>query len=61
MDVSRDGKFAVSGEVGPKPWVCYWSTETAKVVWKKNSPLEKGITAIGINSDGTVIAAISMH
>ena len=61
MDISRDGKFAVTGEVGPKPLVAMWETESKKLLWKTTTPLAKGIACIALNPSITLAAAVSIN
>ena len=61
MDVTNDGILVASGEVGPKPWIFVWDIESKNVINKWNSPLEKGISAIGFNPNSSKLAAISIN
>lgn len=61
MDISPDGEFAVTGEIGPKPLIYLWNIETKAVKCKWNGPLLKGIGCIGFSPDGKKIAAVSIN
>ena len=61
MDVSLDGTKAVTGEIGPKPWIYVWDCETKEIKNKWNGPLLKGITCIAFNPSATKVAAVSLN
>ena len=61
MDVSLDGTKAVTGEIGPKPWIYVWDCETKEIKNKWNGPLLKGITCISFNPSATKVAAVSLN
>lgn len=55
-----NGKYAATGEIGPKPLISIWSIETMAMITSFNAPLTKGIAQLAFSPDGKYLAGGAM-
>lgn len=65
LDVSKSGQYAVTGQIGPKPWIFVWRTTKGgsgplEVEARICGHLKKGIRQIAFSPDETKIVATAM-
>ena len=60
FDINPEGTLAVSGEIGPKPRLCLWSTETMECIDETRQPLVKGIKHVAWSKDGKLVGCSDM-
>lgn len=60
LSVDPKGLYAATGQIGEKPWICVWNTETLEVMARYNAPLTKGIKNIKFSPNGERIVASAM-
>ncbi len=58
--VHPGGVIVATGEIGPKPLISVWNTDTMEVITTFNSPLKKGIAHLAFSPSGQFLAASSM-
>ena len=58
FDVSPDGKFAATGEVGKTPLIYVWNTSTMEIIRSFKGIITRGVTNIAFSADGTKIVAL---
>jgi WD40 repeat protein len=62
LDISKDRKYCITGQVGQEPKLFVWDVETKAVVSKLNLPKgTRGISAIGFSSDRSMFACADLH
>jgi len=54
------GKFAATGQIGPKPWIFVWDVTTMECLARITGTLTKGIKTIAFSNDGKLLAATAM-
>lgn len=57
LAVDPTGVFAATGQIGPKPWLCVWNTETMECVSRMQGVLLKGIKCVAFSPNGQYLAA----
>lgn len=60
MAIHPDGKIIATGEIGPKPIISVWDSETMEAICTFNSPLKKGIAHLAFSPSGKFLAATAM-
>ena len=53
-------RYCATGQIGPKPWICVWDTQTMEVVQRIQGTLTKGIKQICFSNNGKMIAASAL-
>lgn len=59
LKVSRSGRYMVSGQRGHNADVCVWDTANFRVV-QRFSEIEKGVLAVDISHDESIVAAVGL-
>jgi microtubule-associated protein-like 6 len=60
MDVHPDGIMVATGEIGPKPVIYVWNSNTMQSVWKFKGGLEKGIANLGFSKSGDKLVGVAV-
>jgi len=60
LAIDPTGKYAATGEIGPKPLLCVWDVTTMECVARFNAPLKKGIKTVAFSHDGKLLAASAL-
>lgn len=58
--IHPDLKHCATGEIGPKPLITIWNTQTMECVARINTPLVKGIKTLAFSHNGKFLAASDM-
>lgn len=60
MAMHPNGRIVATGEIGPKPKICVWDSDTMQELACFIAPLTKGIKNLTFSADGKLLAASAM-
>ena len=60
LAIHPNGKYAATGQIGPKPRICVWDTTSLETIVLITAPLTKGVKTISFSNDGKYLAASAM-
>jgi microtubule-associated protein-like 6 len=52
LDLHPDGNLVATGEIGPKPFIFIWDSETKEVVQKWKGAILKGVACLAFSPSG---------
>jgi len=60
MDVHPNGLYVATGEIGPKPSIYVWDTNTMQAIWHFKGGLTKGIANLAFSPSGNRLAGVAV-
>jgi len=60
MDVHPNGILVATGEIGPKPCIYVWDSNSMQAIFKFKGRLEKGICNLGFSPSGSRLVAVAI-
>lgn len=60
LDLHPDGNLVATGEIGPKPFIFIWDSETKEVIQKWKGVILKGVATLAFSPSGDQLVAASI-